>query len=88
MKITRRRALSLATTAAFPFLLGSSGYPDPDNKRKAGKFKEFTNESKRSIARANRWMLKAINQDGGTGSDIASQTEIACTSVVGIFFFC
>ena len=56
------------------------------NEKGGQRFKEFTAESKKAINRGNRWLLRAINKDGGAGTDIGVQSEVACTSVVGMAF--
>ena len=83
MNLTRRQALSASAAISLPFFSGA-GWNSKEEKGK--KFAEFTAESKKAIVRGNKWMLKALNKDGGAGTDIGTQSEAACTSVVGIAF--
>lgn len=47
-------------------------------------FVEITDESRASMIKGTKWLFKAINQDGGAGLDIATPSDVACTSVVGM----
>ncbi len=86
MNLTRRQALSASAAISLPLLTGSAWSNKGNNKNKDDKFLEFTAASKKAIVRGNKWMLKAINRDGGAGTDIGTQSEAACTSVVGMAF--
>lgn len=48
--------------------------------------REMTGRSLASIDKGNRWLLKAINRDGGAGLDLNTPSDVACTSVVGLAF--
>ncbi len=45
---------------------------------------EFTDKSRAAIKKGTGWLIKAINSDGGAGLDIGTNSDVACTSVVGV----
>ena len=45
---------------------------------------EFTDASRAAIQKGTAWLIKAINPDGGAGLDIGTQSDVACTGVVGV----
>ena len=87
--ILAKSARTAAAVAASTTLLNSVGRPfcqaaDVGAMDKNDQFDEMTDASRRAIQRGNEWMLKAINKDGGAGLDIGSESDVACSSVVGM----
>jgi len=74
-------AVGLATTGLASGSIGLNEVNDSD-----AAFPEFTDESVKSIEKGNRWLVKAINSDGGAGLDVGTPSDVACTSVVGMAF--
>ena len=58
--------------------LGHQPHPAPVG------FEEFTTQSRASIEKGTAWLVKALNPDGGAGEDIGSNSDVACTGVVGV----
>ena len=87
MKISRRNMM--AGTAAL-VAGGTACYPGIGNERSESEsdagFVEMTDRSKAAVAKGNRWLLKALNRDGGAGLDLNTPSDVACTSVVGMAF--
>ena len=47
---------------------------------------DVTKESERSVKKAQEWLLKTINQDGGCGVDVSQPSDIGCSCMVGLAF--
>ncbi len=82
---SRRNWLISSTSALGTLAFASPILGRADNVHDAG-FAEVTDESTKSIAAGNKWLIKALNRDGGAGLDIGSSSDVACTSVVGMAF--
>ena len=90
MKFNRR--LMLGTTVAG--ISGLGGALLPGKKAVFGsptllsenetEIEEMTDASRAAIKKGTGWLIKAINTDGGAGLDIGGESDVACTSVVGM----
>ena len=76
-----RRRILIGATAAIPVLAAGGSLAGNGSD-----FKEVTDRSKKSIQKAKAWLLKAINKDGGTGLDLNTPSDVACTGVTGLAF--
>ena len=86
MFISRRQMLAASgSTFLLPgaWSLGAEDKP-PEAEKPAASFEEFTDKSEESLRRANQWLLKAIQRNGGCGVDIGQQPDIGCTAMVGL----
>jgi len=59
-------------------------FAGPEANENEEDLKEFTEASQAAIKKGTAWLIKAINQDGGAGLDIGGESDVACTSVVGV----
>jgi hypothetical protein len=90
-KIDRRCLLGRGLGGMAVCLPGAAGLAsllkrqEEGTPRQAG-FEEFTDTSRAAIERGTGWLIKALNRDGGAGLDLATPSDVACTSVVGLAF--
>ena len=84
--ISRRKLLSTSIIGAGTVTLLSSPLKVMGFDSNEIKFPEFTDESKSSIEKGSKWLLRALNDDGGAGPDIGTLSDPACSAVVGLAF--
>ncbi len=83
-KINRRQIVLGSCAAAGAIGLAGNRLLANENETDNPKFVEMTKESRASIEKGTKWLFKAINSDGGAGLDVGTESDVACTSVVGM----
>ena len=87
MKMDRRNLLALTPALASSLALSRWAIgAAPVNSNDSDEVASFTKESEQAANRGIKWLMKALNKDGGTGVDIGMGSDIGCTCMTGLAF--